>query len=73
MAEIDVPFVDSAIDTSDGVGSLMTVAVLVVGFMIFAFARTAGQTLFQQVNSTLGNILGYNATGSSNSNGPGGV
>ena len=72
MAEIEVPFVESDIDTSDGVGSLMTVGVLVIGFALFAFARTAGNTLFQKANQMLSNLVGVNANGSNN-NGPGGV
>lgn len=65
MAEIDVPFVDSEVNTSNPTGSLMTVVMLIVGFGLFYMASSIGQYVAGQANSAVGNILGVNpATGS---------
>lgn len=69
--EIPIPLTEESIDTSDGLGALTAIAMLSLGFMFFAFARTAGQTMFATVNNVLQDTLGVGATGGDN--GPGGV
>jgi len=65
MADIPIPFTNQDVDTDDGVsGILMSMAVTATGFMLLYMSQTLGNTAFQQVNSALGDFLGYNASGS---------
>jgi hypothetical protein len=69
MAEIEIPFVDEEVDTSNPTRSVMTIALLVAGFAVFAMASDIGGYVGSRINSFLGGILGFNpGTGESTEN-----
>lgn len=66
MAEVEVPFADTEVDTSEPSQAVTTVVFLIAGFAIFSMASGIGGYLANQANSALGSVLGFNpATGES--------
>jgi hypothetical protein len=65
MADIPIPFTNQEVDTDDGAsGILMTVAVMVVGFGLFAMAQDAGQNLYGKASGIVAQLTGMNLDGS---------
>lgn len=74
MADIPIPFTSQEVDTDEGVSSvLMTVAVLVAGFGLFAMAQDAGQNLYSKASAAVAQFTGIQLDGSEADTGPGGV
>lgn len=62
MAEVPIPLTDEEIDTSEGTGALVTVGLVIVGFMILAVARGMGSALAGQFNSLIASATGIDPT-----------
>lgn len=63
MAEVPIPFVDREVDTDEGVtGAGMTVALVILGFALLAWARGVGDYLADEANSYVAGFLGVDPT-----------
>jgi len=62
MAEVPVPFTEEELDTSDGMGAVMTVVLLIAGFGIFSMAQGIGGTLASTATNYIAQFTGYNPT-----------
>lgn len=64
MDEIPIPFTGEEVDPGDRSGAVVTVALLIVGFGIFAMASSIGDYLGSKANQVIGDVTGVNpATG----------
>lgn len=68
MPEVPIPFTDEEVDTGDGATSVgMTIALVIAGFALFAWARGVGGYVANQANSYISNALGFDPTSGENS------
>jgi len=72
MTDIPIPFVGQEVDTDDGlVGIVMSLAIIIAGFAVFAMASSIGSNLGSRVNEAIATVLGVNpATGTSGDSSP---
>jgi hypothetical protein len=63
MEDIPIPFTNEEVDTSSGVrGVAMTLAMVIVGFAVFAWSQDVGGYLASQANSVVTSALGFDPT-----------
>jgi hypothetical protein len=64
MTEVPIPFVEEDVDTSEPSSALMSIALLIAGFGLFAMASDIGGYVGTRINQGIGTVLGFNpATG----------
>jgi len=62
MAEVPVPFTEEEVDTSDGKGAVVTVALLIAGFGVFSMAQNLGGTLATTATNKIAQVTGIDPT-----------
>lgn len=71
MAEVPVPFTEEEVDTSDGKGAVMTVALLIAGFGVFSMAQGIGGTLANTATNKIAQFTGWDPTTGEETGAPG--
>lgn len=72
MSQIPIPFTGEDVSTSNPTSMIVTIAMIMVGFVIFAFARMVGQTGAQTLSNAVAQTTGVNPSGEdSGENSPG--
>ena len=74
MPEVPIPFTGEEVDTDDDATSiLVTVAMVAVGFGLFAWLQGIGGFLADTANSTISGMLGFDPTSGEDAGGVPGV
>ncbi len=60
MVEFDVPLTDEDIDTSDPMGSLMSMVAVLGGLMVLFFLRPIAEDLAQALSDMVAQLTGTN-------------
>ncbi|WP_136361809.1 hypothetical protein [Halobellus limi] len=68
--KVNVPFADEEVSTDNPTNAVVTVGLIIIGFVIFHLASSIGENLAGRVNSAIGEFIGTNpATGDSGTGG----
>jgi hypothetical protein len=63
MTEVPIPFLDEEVDTDSGLrGVAMTIAMVILGFAVFAWSQDVGSFVANRTNSFVTNLLGFDPT-----------
>jgi hypothetical protein len=66
MPEVEVPFTNQEVDTSEPSEGVSTILMLIAGFAVFSMASGIGGYVADKANSALSGVVGFNpATGES--------